>query len=175
MNSMCEQLSDRMPAVARGADCWTPDELAHLDRCADCRDEWRLVRASHALGLQGTMPMDVARLTAAVTAGRQPGTSLRPRRIRFGWQAGGLAAAALASLLIWSGVQRSGTPMEHAGTAPALSLRLPALDSLSEEELQTVLDDFGAAAPSLGNEIGAPGLGDLDSTELQRVLDAWEG
>ena len=49
--TVCEQLSDRMPAVAHGQAGWSAEEQAHLAGCADCRAEWDLVSAASRLGL----------------------------------------------------------------------------------------------------------------------------
>ena len=46
----CERLSDRMPAVAAGRIAWTVEDVTHLDACADCRAEWRLVAAVQRIG-----------------------------------------------------------------------------------------------------------------------------
>ena len=44
---ICEALSDRMPAVARGGASWDAEEAAHFDICLDCQAEWSLVCTTH--------------------------------------------------------------------------------------------------------------------------------
>ena len=54
---ICEALSDRMPAVARGEASWDADEAAHFDICDDCQAEWALVADLFERdGLRGAPP-----------------------------------------------------------------------------------------------------------------------
>ena len=48
--SMCERMSELMPAVAAGRSEWAGEEAAHLESCTDCAAEWALVRTA-SLGL----------------------------------------------------------------------------------------------------------------------------
>jgi hypothetical protein len=88
---------------------------------------------------------------------------------------GSLAAAALVTLVVWTDQNRS-HPVQGGGdvTGQAFQLPLAELESLDAGELTTVLE--GLEAP-LGAEATpeAPGLGDLQDTELERVLRSLEG
>jgi hypothetical protein len=55
-----------------------------------------------------------------------------------------------------------------------LRIPLPELDSLQPAELDSVLQTMEEPLVD-GSTLDEPTLGDLDSTELQRVLDYWEG
>ncbi|HJX88345.1 MAG TPA: hypothetical protein VJ277_12345, partial [Gemmatimonadales bacterium] len=59
--------------------------------------------------------------------------------------------------------------------SPAQSLvPLPELELLDPGELDSLLQRM--EVPSAGSStLDAPGLGDLEDTELEQVLDTWEG
>ncbi len=63
-------LSDRMPQVARGTAPWSPEEMAHLTHCAECRAEWKVVELGAGLGAEMIGGMDLAGIAARVVADR---------------------------------------------------------------------------------------------------------
>jgi len=71
-------LHDRLSAGARAA------VLAHVDECAECRDELELIRAIHRVVMSSTPRIDVARIVSALP---KPGAGLvvpiRPSRSRW--------------------------------------------------------------------------------------------
>ena len=92
---ICEALSDRMPAVARGDASWDNEEAAHLGICRDCQLEWRLV-APIALAARPAPTMDIERIAAAVHAAVRPTPTVVSITSRRRWSRAlvGLAAAA---------------------------------------------------------------------------------
>lgn len=170
--TMCEQLSDRMPAVARGAAEWTVEEHAHLAACADCQAEWQLVLTANGLGLDVAAALDAHHVTERVLGRLRVERRSRSRRIA--WLVSGLAAAAALLLVV-----RSGREPRRPAVSPAFAgaeIPLPELDSLRTPELQAVLDGLDnptASGAVQGVDTGE--LDDLDSHELQTVLDGMEG
>jgi hypothetical protein len=104
-----------------------------------------------------------------------------PRRMhlrRRTWAVLGLAAAAAITMAIWTGsVGDSARPSRENGylAAAQLEIPLPELESLQAAELDTVLR--GMDEPNNLRDPGddEPELSDLNSDELERVLDTWEG
>ncbi len=174
----CEGLIDRMPAVARGAGRWSPEEEAHLAECADCRVEWELVSAAARLGTDLEPALDAHHVSQRVL-GRLRDARARDRERRRGWTLVGLAAAAAVLLAVWTG-----RPARPAGTGsgaaagPAevgqVSIPLPELDSLGAPQLEAVLDSLDATFAASPTNTGPAGLGDLDPFELQQILDSLE-
>jgi hypothetical protein len=169
--SDCMWLSDRMPAVALGRAEWTLDEARHLSECRSCQEEWDLVRVTSRVGEGIVLAHDTARTTEAVLRRLEhSGEHLRPRL----WALAGLAAAAAILAAVWTG-GRDPRPAPQAGPVVAgLQIRLPELESLQPAELDSVLQTMDEPVVD-GSTVDDPGLGDLDSDELQRVLDSWEG
>jgi len=171
--TLCEQLSDRMPAVAHGQAVWSAEEQAHLAGCADCRAEWDLVSAASRLGLDVADGIDAHHVTERVL-GR-----LRAERRRRGWQigwaAGGLAAAAAVAIAVWPGRLSRQVPPSVAVPVAAAALPLPELDSLGTPELQAVLDSLDGSLGTTVQGVDTGDLDDLDAHELQHVLDGMEG
>ncbi|HTC24732.1 MAG TPA: hypothetical protein VK688_10230 [Gemmatimonadales bacterium] len=168
--TMCEQLSDKMPAVALGRAAWTDAERAHLEECADCGEEWALVSEASRLGLDVAAGIDGHHVTERVL-GRLRVDGGRMRQRRIGLAFGGLAAAAALILAVWPL-----TPHSRA-TAPATAaeLTLPELDSLGAPELQAVLDSIDTPLGTAGQGVDTGELDDLNAQELQHVLDGMEG
>ena len=175
----CEHLSDRMPEVALGRSAWSADEQHHLDGCADCRSEWRLVTMTSALGA-GLSPGRSPETTAAAVFGRLAGERSAARARRRSWLVAGLAAAAVAIIAVR--LPRHTVTVPAAGApspAPVASgerqtVPIPELDDLPASELEGILgalDDSPGGASSID---GSP-LDDIDDHELERVLGAWEG
>ncbi|MBX3145633.1 MAG: hypothetical protein KF785_02590 [Gemmatimonadales bacterium] len=173
----CEDLSERMPALAAGAE-WTAPESSHLGTCPACTSEWLVVVAVGRLGGQAPRldPKVVAsrvleRLRAegtpvsgSVTERRQP----RSRSVR--WLAAGLAAAAALALAI--GVGRDDGAPNRGLSLPQAEMLLTELEGLTGAELEEIMvqlevDDIGSG--------GDPGLADLTNEELDRLLRSWEG
>jgi hypothetical protein len=170
--SICDWLSDRMPSIALGQAEWTPEEARHLNGCPSCQAEWALVQVTRRLGNNAPLVRDPDSMAHAVLHRLQdpPG---RSRALLWGFS--GLAAAAVAAV-IWIGepAAPAGSKAGPAAVAAGLPMPLPELDALQPAELDSVLttmDDASASSPAEGDI----GLGDLDSEELQRVLDTWEG
>lgn len=170
--SICDWLSDRMPSVALGETEWTPEEARHLGDCAACKAEWRLVQTTSRLGNAARLVRDPDATARAVLL------RLRRPKARFSarsWVFSALAAASVAAAVWVGGRGTAGnTVSEGTSVAAGLPMPLPELDALQPAELDSVLttmdDSFSSTVP--GDDVG---LGDLDSEELQRVLDTWEG
>ena len=170
--TICEALSERMPAVARGAAQWTAEEQAHLDRCDDCRVEWSLLAAAADLGLDVAAELDTHHVTERVL-GRLRAERGRGRVRRIGWAMGGFAAAAAVMLAVAIG--RGGHRTTVSPSVAAAEIPLPELDSLHTPELQAVLDALDAPLSGAVQGVDTGELDDLDPQELQRVLDGLEG
>ena len=168
--TICEQLSERMPAVALGQAVWGDAERAHLIGCAECQAEWALISEASRLGLDVAAGLDAHHVTERVL-GRLRVEGGRVRRRRVGWTLGGLAAAAALVLAVWPGKPRPGamTP------AVAEEMPLPELDSLGTPELQAVLDSLETPLGTAVQGADTGDLDDLDAQELQHVLDGLEG
>lgn len=171
MTDECVELRDQMPDVANGGRQWNAGEAVHLAACAECAREWQLVQVALRLGDATAGRVHTSRLSAAVLAG-----VARERRVagwkRTGWLTG-LAAAAAVVLLVWRG---SAPPAIHSDAAAVEEYRLPLaeLESLDENQLQAVLEALDAPLQD-GSSSGGPNLGDLDDTQLERVLRSLEG
>lgn len=172
--STCTHLSDLMPATALGRRGWSPAEAEHLERCADCRAEWELVRGAARLGTAEAWRLDAAAVArgALVQAAARPGTPPYRR-----WLVGGLAAAAAVALLVRVMPRYESVPGSASSTpsTEAAALVIPALDSLSEDELRLVLAGVSGGSFGADAEFDAPGLESLDSTGLEQVLTTMEG
>jgi anti-sigma factor RsiW len=169
----CEQLSDRMPALASSRAEWAPAERAHLQGCAECQREWELVSTTRHLGASVGEALDADAIAARVMQ-RLRTEAVRERHQRR-WFAGGIAAA--ASVILALAVRQPARP--SAMPAPvdvgALSIPLPELDSLGAGELESVLQSLDQTPAETATPAEPQGLGDLDTTELERVLRSLEG
>lgn len=164
--TICEELSERMPAVARGEAHWDATALAHLAVCRECAAEWRVVSAVAALGRAAPAidPEAVGRLVLrrlAASGGR------RRRARRWLGAVTGLAAAAAIVLMLWS-------PTRRVVSEPEAPVFLPELDSLTAVQLESVL---GSVDRPLGTvrTLDAPGLSGLSDDQLADVLQSMEG
>lgn len=174
----CEMLSEKMPAVAHGDAWWTPEESAHLAACAGCAAEWRLIQGAVRLGDRTVAGLDPAELSASIMS--QVATrSRRDRFTRNAWYTG-LAAAAAIALVVFTGRGRNhevATGVDSAVTSGVdLTFHLPLseLEALDSDQLQAVLDDLDSPVGEV--EPGPPpSFGDLDDTQLERVLRSLEG
>ena len=171
----CEQLSDRMPAVARREESWTSEEQAHLASCSDCQEEWELVLVTAGLGADLAANLDAHHVTQRVL-GRLRKERLAGKR-RIAWTIAGLAAAAMVALTVWVG--RPGVRPGHLTTGPhgvdVAQLPLPELDSLGTPELEAVLQSLDAPIGTTVQTSDTTDLDSLDTPELEQVLDGLEG
>ena len=171
----CGWLSDRMPAVVLGRAEWTTQEMQHLQGCRACQEEWDVVSAASRCGRRREAMIDTEAVAASVLE------RLAERSSRYvrgkAWAGAGLAAAAAILIAIWAaGGDPDGTARQNGTVAAAqLQIPLPELDNLEAAELDTVLQviDEPNSLGDLGED--EPELSDLNSEELQRVLDTWEG
>jgi hypothetical protein len=171
--SDCRLLSDRMPAVALGRSTWDPQEIDHLAACSSCRSEWNLVRLSSGLGRYIGAELDARTISRAVLD--RVNSSREDARARRGaWGFAGLAAAAAAAVVLWTGSPASRPPVT-AAAAPVTALRtpLPELDNLSAGELDAILQTIDEPYWDSAADTSAPG--DLDDEALDGGIDTWEG
>lgn len=173
--SECGRLSDRIPAVALGRAEWTAVESRHFSDCRACQEEWEVVRVASRLGQGPGGSLDTTALANRVLqqlARQRAGNRRRGRMLS--WT--GLASAAAIVAAVWTGGLERGTGAPPVGSISAgpPSIPLPELESLEPAELDSVWQtmDEQIVGGLTGDD---PALGDLDSDELERVLDSWEG
>ena len=138
--SQCHQLSDRMPAAARGTARWSAADAAHLGGCDDCMREWQLVNRTAGLGRRLPDP-DPDRIAASVLSAlrrKEPSRSARVLR----WA---LPLALAAGFLLVLVRTRGNTPAEPA--AVTLSL-LPEAETLSDANSEPVVVSGGEETPA---------------------------
>jgi hypothetical protein len=81
-------------------------------------------------------------------------------------------------MAIWAGNTRdpAATTRQNGSLAAVqLEIPLPELESLEAAELDTVLQAMDEPNNFRDASDGEPELSDLNSDELERVLDTWEG
>ena len=173
--SECAWLSDRMPVVALGRAQWSPDEVRHLNECGACQREWEVVSAATRLGENVWMPREAAAIaTSLIQRLKRDRDADRRRRA---WGFAGLAAAATIAAAVWTGSmdpRADGYPLQGAVVAGRPAIPLPELDALQPTELDSVLKTMDDPNDR-GSALDDPGLTDLNTDELQTVLDSWEG
>lgn len=170
--SGCTRLTDRMPDVAHGRSRWTAEEAAHLATCADCRRELALVQAALTLGRNAPRLADPAAMAATIER-RLAGARTRRRGVE---RIAGFGVAAALLLALWTRwperpIARPAGPVRPAAQA---LVPLPELELLDPVELDSLLQRMESPAVG-GSTLDAPGLGDLEDTELEQVLATWEG
>lgn len=171
----CGWLSDRIPAVAVGRAQWTPEEVRHLNECRICQREWELIRVAGRLGDSVGLSSDSPAMASLVLHRLRREREVRRRRRT--WSFTGLAAAATIAAAVWTGAMERGTtppPSPGPVVAAGLAIPLPELESLQAAELDSVLQTMDEPNVSEAT-VDEPGLGDLNSDELESVLDSWEG
>lgn len=171
-SAQCQELSDRMPTVARGLAGWSPTEDGHLEQCPECSAEWNLVRAGSALGAGVTVrspELVAARVLQRLRHRATPTPSVLARRPSPWWI--GLAAAAAIALAVWAGRSTGRGATSVSGPTTVL---LHELDDLNVGELEFLLELLPAISPSRDIHDGTA-LSDLDDTELESVLHSLEG
>lgn len=167
--SGCHDLSERMPAVARGEAAWTPEEAAHLDGCAECMAEFAVVRAGASAGAEAMLDLD--RLTEGVL--KQLRTEPAAHRVRpWRWAAGLAAAAVLLLVFLPRGSGVPAGPVD-ASVDAAVAAHVPGLDGLGAGELAEVLEVMDTRWTDVPT-IDAPSLDDLDPQELEQLERPWE-
>jgi hypothetical protein len=171
--SDCMWLSDRMPAVARGHAEWTLHETRHLAQCPFCLEEWELVQVANRLGESLRLSREPGMMAESVLR-RLKQEQARVRA--WMWRGAAVAAAVVFFAALWmkplngpfSGLREIGPVVAEA------NFPLPELESLQPAELDSLLrlmdEPVAGSAP-----VEVPDLADLNSDELQRVLDSWEG
>lgn len=164
--------SDRLHSVAHGLACWSAEEAAHLERCAECRLEWEMVCTAQTLGRSPVERVDAARVAAIVgrRLASQPASSPRiaPRAGR--WITIGFAAAAAIAVVVF--FQR-GMPSTE-GVAPVAQIAvLHELDGLTSAQLEVVLETISPAADEALHVEAAP-IGELSENDLERMLRSME-
>ena len=139
--TQCTQLSERMPEVAKAILRWSPADEVHLAGCPECLAEWDLVRRTASLG--SSIPaIDAQRVASEVLAElRAPEPRPSSRFIR--WATPLALAAGLILVLVLRLAQHS---PDDAG-AVTLSL-LPEVEGLSDAELESVIRLIPAADPA---------------------------
>jgi hypothetical protein len=170
----CSWLSDRMPSIALRRAEWTADEVRHLNECTSCRAEWDLLQAGIRLGHASPPLRDPDELARALLERLAQGPQRSRRSV---WTAAsGLAAAAAVAATVWLGGRATpaAEPDESAPVVAGVHMPLQELESLQPDELESVLQTMNDSLPEDG-VTDDPELTDLDSDELQQVLDTWEG
>jgi|CXWL01.1.fsa_nt_gi hypothetical protein len=173
---ICEALSDRMPAVARGEASWDADEAAHFGICRDCQAEWSLV-APIARSAVPAPTMDLDRIARAVVLAARPESHVVAISSRRRWSRPllGLAAAAGIVMAVYL-PNRPALQTELAVVPTRAVTTIPELDALLEDELKVVLAAVTEEAPAPVLTPGPlPQLGDLTESELQQLLKTVEG
>ncbi len=164
--------SDRLHSVAHGLARWSAEEAAHLDRCAECRLEWEMVRTAQTLGRSPVARVDAARVAAIVGRRLATQSPSYPRRAPRGgrWITIGFAAAAAIALVVF--FPRGTTSTE--GVAPVGQIAvLHELDGLTPAQLEVVLETFPPAADEALHVEAAP-IGELSEMDLERMLRSME-
>jgi len=170
--SMCEAVSDRMPAVASGQREWTAEERGHLASCRECAAEWELVNAVTHLGRD--MVVDAEALTPVVLkrVGAAKAEARRSRWVRQAVAVGALAAV----LLVLRMPDDTPDPLLPRGEVAMESpgeLQLAELDDAAPAELEMVLTEFEEPA-SPESAFDGPDLEGLDMSQVERALRSWE-
>lgn len=163
----CEELTERMPAVARAEAHWDTTDLAHLATCPDCASGWRAVSSVAALRW-ATPYLDPDQMAHGVV---QRLRDERPRvRLSARWLGGAalLATAAMLALLLWPRAERGGAELSP------VPVFLPELDSLTTPQLESVLGTLDAPLGSV-RTLDAPDLSGLSDDQLSAVLRSMEG
>jgi hypothetical protein len=157
--------SDRFTSVSRGESRWTGTEAAHLDRCPECRLEWRLVRAAGSLGRPDSAGIDPSGIAGAVMQRlvHEPAPPARQWSRRAGWMLAVGAAAVLALAVLFRG-------RDPASAPPGVTITvLHELDDLTPAELEAVLETIPPTAQEAVHVEAAP-LGELSVPDLERML-----
>jgi anti-sigma factor RsiW len=170
-------LNDRLDATRRAV------VLAHVEDCADCRDELELLRSARAMFHAGTPRVDVNWVVNALPAAAP--RALRVERRRPVWSDWRIAAA--VTLLVAGGGSLALLRQQH-GRVPAVmdaaatntaKVDVPARpDSTAAAEPSPVTPaPIAATVPTRDNVVaseaglGSGRLGDLSEQQLAKLLD----
>ncbi len=175
----CEQLSDRMHAVATGQSTWSDAELRHLETCEACRAEYVLVEATARLGADvrpNGSADDVAGAVLARVRATEKVVAERQRMLRR-WQVGLAAAAAtVVAVFLWRGNSKPAVVGVTNQPAAAVELIIPLaeLDSADSTEMTAVLRvlDDGFDEKSTLESVRPS---ELEDDDYARALRAMEG
>ena len=169
--SICDAVSDRMPAVASGRSEWTPEEQAHLASCDDCAAEWALQNAASRLGRD--VIVDVTAL-APVVLERVRAARAKDQRSWWVKRAVVVGTLAIAALLLLVMVGRQVDPVPPPNVAANVGeLQLAELDDAAPAELEIVLAEFDAPAlPE--SSLDGPDIEGLDQSQVEQALRSWE-
>jgi hypothetical protein len=163
-----------MPDVATHHDQWTTEEAAHLEDCAECRAEWRLMLAARELDETAPTVSDLSALPAALRR-RLAADRADRGRSRRAWSFAGVAAAAAAVV----GVVMTRSEPGPAGGPPAVLqaealVPLPELEGLETAQLDTLLQSIDRPFADRST-LDASTLGEYEDEELEQVFASWEG
>jgi hypothetical protein len=171
--TLCQQLSDRMPAVALGRSRWSAAEEAHLASCADCQAEWNLVQLAGRLGASSPWTVDPEVIGARV--GRRLLDARAASRTVRRWAVVGLGVAAAIAVALWTGRPAPRQPIAALPSAPAPS---PAPPKPPEPGVRPP-----APAPAPGPlahgerprlDLPVPGLDEMSDSDLDDLLRAMD-
>jgi hypothetical protein len=177
----CDEMQDRMPAIAAGRDRWSEAEQAHMTQCAECAAAWRLVSAASRLGRDIVPGIDPGIMTRAVLERVRRAEQASRRRRISAWTVGGVALATAAAVLLTVVRQPGPAPLpvaapilatEMATTAVETVLPLAELSDAGAPELEEVLTEF--EEPLSAGSATAAELEGLDATQLENALRSWE-
>jgi len=161
----CQEMSDTMPAVARGEIDWTPAEAAHLAECRDCRLEWAVVAAGRSIASEVTIDADALAVRVLERLRTEPVV----KRFPAGRWLAGVAAVAATVLLISKVVTTAPLPRGPAAPPEApLAVHISGLGDLGASDLTDVLDSFDTSWIET-TTTDAPSLDDLDARELTQL------
>lgn len=160
--SDCTQLSDLMPAAARGVVRWSAADEAHLATCRECAAEWELVRRTGDLGKSLEFPDPDALASAVLARLRVPAPAPRRRVLR--WIIPVAVAASLVLVLVRPGLESPEDPARVAFTL------LPEAETLTEAELESVIRLIPAVEP-----VDLRGVDSLTDEEFNEMLKDMEG
>jgi hypothetical protein len=168
----CTELSDRMPTVALGHAVWSAEEKRHLEDCADCAAEWRVVRLAQGVTAARPDELDADRIAGRVLQrlAIEPAATNRSAR----WWYGGVGVAAAALLLVIALRRDRGDATAVTDFAPAGAMPVMGLDSLNEEQLRMVLESLDEPLETPTNPL-MPSMLDLDDQQLERVIRSLGG
>jgi anti-sigma factor RsiW len=133
-----------MPAIAHGLARWSPVDESHLAECADCAAEWTIVRAAAASGRSAARSLDSARIADRVLESlRKPAPPRVASRLRR-WA----VPVALAAVLTLVFVRRRAPEAPDPQTATVTLSLLPEAEVLSDAELESVIRLIPVADPA---------------------------
>ena len=171
--TLCQQVSERMPAVALGSSRWSAAEEAHLASCADCRAEWNLVQLAGRLGVSATSMVDPDVIDASV--GRRLQGARAARRTVRRWAMVGLGVAAAIALALWTGRP---APRQPIAALPSAATPSPAPANPPEPGVKP---PASAAAPGPVAhvqqprlDLPLPGIDEMSDSDLDGLLRAMD-